>query len=609
TGCVNTQTLLVTVNPLPQLTTTSSVPAICIGDQVTLNATGASTYVWNPGNQSGASVIVSPTSTTTYTVTGTNALTGCVNTATLSVTVNPLPQLTLTSSVQAICIGDQVTLNASGASTYVWNPGALSGAVVNVSPAATTTYTVIGTNSLTGCIGTRTITVTVNSVPVVALGVDTTVCGGPYVLDAQNSGSAYLWSNNTTAQTLSVTTTGVYGVIVTDANGCSSEDSVSITINALPVVSLGADTSVCGPLVLNAGNVGSTYLWSSGDTSQTIAGSASGTYAVLVTNSLGCSSVDSVALTINPLPVVSLGNDISSCAVGPVTLDAGNVGMQYLWSSGNTSQTILVGIAGSYAVTVSDSLGCSATDSVNVSFTQLPTVTLGNDTSLCGGSLILDAGNTGSTYAWSNGDTTQTIVVIATALYGVTVTDSLGCSSTDSILVRVNTAPVIVFPLTQDTLCTLDTLFALTVSPAGGTFSGSFVTGSNFDPVASGVGTYTVYYTFTDTTTGCTSTDSATLVVDACTGIADNVFSETLFTVYPNPNNGFFNLALTNTSNREIRIQVYTVFGQVVYSDIASGLNGNLMRQIDLTNLANGAYYIRVTVGTTSQTMKVIKQD
>jgi hypothetical protein len=209
----------------------------------------------------------------------------------------------------------------------------------------------------------------------------------------------------------------------------------------------------------------------------------------------------------------------------------------------------------------------------------------------------------------TSGDTTQTIVATATALYGVTVTDSLGCSSTDSVLVTVNTPPVVVFSLAQDTLCTLDTLFALSASPAGGTFSGSFVTGSDFDPAAAGVGIYTVYYTFTDTTTGCTSTDSATLVVDACTGIADNAFSGTLFTVYPNPNNGFFNLVLTNANYAEISIQVYTVLGQIVYSDMASGLNGDVTRQIDLTNLANGAYYVKVTAGAATQTMKVMKQD
>ena len=608
TGCVNTQTVTVTVNALPVVAAASAAAAICVGDTTTLTGTGADTYTWNPGNLSGSTVSVSPVATTTYTVTGTNTVTGCVNTATVSVTVNALPVLAATSSSAAVCVGDSTTLSVTGANSYTWNPGNLSGASVNVAPVATTTYTVTGTNTVTGCVNTTTVAVTVNSLPVVALGADTAVCGGPLTLDAANTGSTYLWSDSSTAQTLSVTASGVYAVTVTNANGCEAVDSISVTINALPVVSLGVDTTVCGSLVLDAGNAGASYLWSDSTTAQTLTATASGVYSVMVTDSLGCSMTDTIAVNVNALPAVNLGNDVTACAGGPVLLDAGVAGMIYNWNTGDTTQTIFATTTGVFAVTATDSLGCSATDSVNVSFSALPVVNLGNDTTLCGGSVTLDAGTGGNIFTWSTGDTTQTILATSTALYGVTVTDSLGCSSTDSVLVTINAIPVVSLSLTQDTLCDQDSLFVLLGSPAGGTFGGAFVNGNTFDPVAAGVGSHVVYYTFTDAN-GCSATDSATVIVDPCTGVAENVFNGSLFTVYPNPNNGFFNLAITNANYAELSIQVYTVLGQVVYSDMVSNVTGDVIRPIDLTNFANGAYYVKVTTGAATQTVKVMKQD
>jgi hypothetical protein len=608
TGCVNTQTVTVTVNSLPVVAATSAAATICVGDTTTLTGTGADTYSWNPGNLSGSAVSVSPVATTTYTVTGTNTVTGCVNTATVSVTVNTLPVLAASSSSAAICVGDSATLSVTGADSYTWNPANLSGASVNVAPVATTTYTVTGTNTVTGCVNTTTVAVTVNNLPVVALGADTAVCGGPLTLDAANTGSTYLWSDSSTAQTLTVTVSGVYAVTVTNANGCEAVDSISVTINALPVVSLGADTTVCGSLVLDAGNAGASYLWSDSTTAQTLTATASGVYSVMVTDSLGCSATDSITVNVNALPAVNLGNDITACAGGPVLLDAGVAGMTYNWNTGDTTQTIFATTTGVFAVTATDSLGCSATDSVNVSFSALPLVNLGNDTTLCGGSVTLDAGTGGNIFIWSTGDSTQTIVAASTALYGVTVTDSLGCSSTDSVLVTINAIPVVSLSLTQDTLCDQDSLFVLLGSPAGGTFGGAFVSGNTFDPVAAGVGTHVVYYTFTDAN-GCSATDSATVIVDPCTGVAENVFNGSIFTVYPNPNNGFFNLAITNANYAELSIQVYTVLGQVVYSDMVSNVTGDVIRPIDLTNFANGAYYVKVTTGAATQTVKVMKQD
>ncbi|PXX90544.1 hypothetical protein DF185_23350, partial [Marinifilum breve] len=129
---------------------------------------------------------------------------------------------------------------------------------------------------------------------------------------------------------------GNYSVVVTDANGCSATDDVNVTVHPNPTVDLGADQETCAgnTITLDAGNSGSTYLWSNGSTTQTITVSTSGNYSVVVTDANGCSATDDVNVTVHPNPVVDLGTDQETCAGGTITLDAGNAGSTYLWSNG-----------------------------------------------------------------------------------------------------------------------------------------------------------------------------------------------------------------------------------------------------------------------------------
>jgi len=161
TGCSGANTSTVTVNPTPTVTAGSGT--VCAGSPANLTAGGATSYTWNPGGQTGASVVVSPTVTTTYTVTGDNG--GCTGTATSIVTVNNLPTV-VTSAVQdTICIGNSTGVSATGAVSYSWGPAtglsATTGSNVVASPTVTTNYTVTGTGS-NGCTNTDVITITVN---------------------------------------------------------------------------------------------------------------------------------------------------------------------------------------------------------------------------------------------------------------------------------------------------------------------------------------------------------------------------------------------------------------------------------------------------------------
>ena len=361
-GCANTATSTVTVNPLPVVNITTSSNAICLGSSATLAASGATSYTWMPGNLVGASIIVSPISTTTYTVTGTNG-NGCVNTSSVTVVVNPLPTVSVSASSNTICAGSPSILSASGAATYTWMPGNLTGSLITVLPASSTTYTVTGTDA-NGCNNTATSLITVNAIPIVALGPDVIQCGGTLILNAGNPGCTYLWSNSDTTQSITVSTSGTYSVVVTNA-GCTGSDVIQVTMNSAFVVSLGPDVIQCGgTLILNAGTPGSSYLWSNASTTQSITVSSSGTYSVVVTNTNGCIGSDVVIVTINPLP-----NLTASASSMVVCVDDANVTLTGTptggtWSGpGVTGSNLNPAIAGVGAQTASyaytDANGCS----------------------------------------------------------------------------------------------------------------------------------------------------------------------------------------------------------------------------------------------------------
>jgi hypothetical protein len=153
----NSSPLLITVNPSPTVTVNNGT--ICSGKSFTIVPSGANTYTYSSG-----SAIVSPTTNTNYNVIGTSSL-GCIssNTAVSSVSVNPNPTVTSVSNTSLICVGESATLTANGANAYTWNPGALTSSNIVISPTITTNYTVVGTNTLTGCTNQTTLTQSVSA--------------------------------------------------------------------------------------------------------------------------------------------------------------------------------------------------------------------------------------------------------------------------------------------------------------------------------------------------------------------------------------------------------------------------------------------------------------
>jgi uncharacterized delta-60 repeat protein len=336
--------------------------SICQGSSITLNAGNpGSIYLWSTG---ATTQTINVTDSGNYAVKVTNSLGAVTDTIHIAYYPNPVVNL---GNDTTFCSGNMLTLNAGNSgSTYLWNTSATT-QTIGVTTSGIYSVSVTDVHQ---CVGKDTVQVTVSTSPVIVnLGSDTSFCAGnTLTLNAGNAGSSYLWNNTASSQTIDVTTSGTYAVTVTDQSQCKGSDTINITVNPLPVVNLGNDTTFCAGNILDAQNAGMSFLWNTNATTQTIAVTNSGTYSVRVTDANQCSSSDTIQVITNPLPVVNLGNDTFAGNGNIITLDAGNAGDTYLWNTGATSQTINVINSGTYSVVVTNQNGCSSTDSIVITF-------------------------------------------------------------------------------------------------------------------------------------------------------------------------------------------------------------------------------------------------
>lgn len=434
-GCTDTEVSTVTVNPLPTVSMSGDT-VICLGDTTILTAGGGTGYSWNNGPTTAANTVI-PSTTTSYTVTVTDANT-CSNSRAVTVTVNPLPTVTITG-VDTICIGDTTTLTASGGTGYAWTNGPTT-AANTVSPTTTTSYTVTVTDANT-CRNTASQSVTVNPLPVLSFTGQDTVCNGDTTQITVSGGSSYVWSHGplTALVGLSPSTTTYYSVAATDSNGCSNTDSVQIFVNALPAVTITGNDSIClGDSTQLTGGGASTYTWSTGSTNATISVGppTTTTYTLTGIDGNGCSNTASLDVVVNALPTPSITGDTVICAGDSATLTASG-GATYFWDIFAAGPSITVSPANStvYSVTATDANGCEGTASQLVTVNALPTVPT-----------ITQSGNTMSvpsgyaTYQWFfngnpvSGATTNTYVGTASGNVYVVVSNAAGCDAQSATL-------------------------------------------------------------------------------------------------------------------------------------------------------------------------------
>ncbi len=359
----------------------------------------------------------------------------CETKDTIRVVFNNGPTVDLGEDLN-ICEGEEATIDALNPGlSYSWNTGETSQTIILD---ATGIFGVEVTNEF-GCIGSDSMNLIVNTLPVVELGNDTSICIGESVdLDANNTGLNYSWNTGGNSQQITINSSGIYGVEVRDAIGCLGSDSMELIVKDLPIVDLGDDQKICDgkSIELDAENAGLNYNWSNGASSQTVTLDESGIYSVEVTDEIGCLGTDEMELIVNPMPIVNLGNDTAICIGESVDLDAQNPGFNYTWNTGATSQSINITTTGNYEVRVFDEIGCADTSDMNLQVNELPVVDLGEDHVICEfESSTLDAANEGFNFIWNNGATSQTITVSEEGLYSVEVRDEIGCLGTDEIYI------------------------------------------------------------------------------------------------------------------------------------------------------------------------------
>lgn len=443
-GCTNTAISTVTVNPVPNILV-SGTNTLCIGQSTTLTATGGTSYTWTPGGIVSPSIAVSPTTTTVYNVVGTNAV-GCTKTATIQVVVNGLP--TVSSSSTTICRGSSGSITASGASTYTWSTGSI-GNSITVSPTVTTTYTVTGTNT-NGCGNTAVGQVSVNTQPVITInsGNPITVCQGQTVTLSGGGAITYTWSTGSNAGNINVSPSSntTYTLTGTAATGCTNVAVATVTVNALPSITIAGTGTVCnGKSTVLTANGGTSYTWSPGGaaTSITVSPSSNTVYTVTGTAANSCTSSAVTTVTVNALPSVSV-NNVTVCNGSPALLTASGTSGSYAWSTGATTSTIAPSPSSntSYTVTGTAANSCTNTAVAQVVIVAKPTVSVPSATICMNSTQVLTA--TGAnTYTWSttqNGPSVSVSPTITTT-YTVTGTAVSTCTNNATVTVQVNGLP------------------------------------------------------------------------------------------------------------------------------------------------------------------------
>ena len=493
-GCTGVITRIVQVYPQPNLSFTSTPTNICQGGSVTLNNTsnssnGAiSSWQWSFGNgqtstQLSPSVTYNTAGSYNITLIGTTSH-GCSDTLNQPVTVNALPVANAGNNI-AICVGQSTSLTATGGVSYSWTPGGSTSQTITVTPAAMTWYYVVVTNA-SGCTSRDSVNVSLKGLPVANAGPDKSVCIGGALSLTATGGGTYSWTpGGATTASISVSpaSTTNYIVTVTAANGCTRSDTARVTVNPLPIASAGPDKTICyGATATLTASGGTTYNWQhNGSTASTVYVNPTTptSYIVTVTSAAGCSTKDTVNVAINPTPVVA-GTNAFFCVGYSTVLNAGNPGMDYLWSpGGDTSQTLIVSSPGTYNVVVTNSFGCQGSGAFNVieGGTGLAPNPI-NVIDCQGANIVLDAGNSGMTYLWSTGDVSQTITVNTTGSYDVTVTDPGGCSATFTNNVTIQPLPVVNFTTSNACLGSVTTINNISTIGSGNIINWQWTIGS-----------------------------------------------------------------------------------------------------------------------------------
>lgn len=633
-ACSGTDTVNVTFNTVPQVTLGNDI-FLCTGDPIPALSSGVSnaqSYQWYNGTTliAGATdSVYTPTQPGIYSVTVSNGGV-CSGTDEILIVINAALPVALGNDI-AICDNAAIpTLHSNVVATnYTWylnyTTQVASGPADSIyTPTQAGIYTVIANSST--CNGTDTLELQINASPTAVITGDTVACQTQTLTVAGNSGATFTWSvdgllTGVTDSVYTTTQTGqhVYTVTVTNISGCTATAQTNVTVYQQAPSPNVADQAYCtGTLIpsLTTAVTGVSYQWYDaannpipGATNSSYQPSAPGTYSLTV-NIGTCSASDpaTVSEVASPAPVLSNISLCNGANLPALNANANVAGYTYQWTlnsnniSGATDSIYQVPagtVTGvyTYGVTVSNSqsgLTCSGNATMTLTVNPSVTVALAQGQTICAGdSASLDAQNSGSSYLWNTGATSQTIIVYDQNSYTVIVTDANGCTGTDNAQVTVNSAPSAAITASQTTLnnqilvCHEDSFPSLSaVAPTGGTvswnYNGTISTSSSIQVASGAYGIYEV--TVTDANL-CANKSSVEVIEDECGLTFYNVIT-------PNgdDDNPFFFIKNIETHTNCV-VRIYNRWGNKVYDRSNYKNDSNAFSGKDLPD---GTYFYSV---------------
>lgn len=515
-GCGNASGVIcVSVSPQPVIYTASAF--FCAGQTNTLMAFGAYTYTWLPFNMSGSAILITPTVSGCYTVTGTST-SGCTNSVAACYSVQPGSAITVSGNSVA-CYGQPTSFTASGASSYTWLPSNITGAVLSITPTTSGCYTVISNNS-GGCMSSAVKCISVQTGPTITAVGSNSLCAGSSATLLANGASTYTWlpgnlSGAIVAVTPSVST--CYTVIGTNSSGCVGLNYVCVQVVPKPTIVTSSSFFCSGQSNILSATGANTYTWqpfSLTGASIAISPTVSGCYTVTGTNSYGCTNSATGCYSVLPAPVISVTGNSVACAGGTTSLVASGAS-SYTWYPGGSTGPVLVSTPSAnvcYTVVGTNINGCIgvAYKCITVQYNQLY---ITGTNQLCAGSSANLLASGAATYTWNNGSHSPYITVSpsVSTCYTVSGTTSGGCIGYAVKCISVQAVPVI------------------TISGPGSTCSGNFVT-----LTASGASSYVWSNGSTNSSIGFYNNSTSVYSVTGSNGLCSSSAAYTMI-AYPRP--------------------------------------------------------------------------
>ena len=499
--------------------------------------------------------------------------------------------------------------------TYLWSNGETTQTITGL---CVGTYTVTVTDS-TGSPSTGSIEIISPPSIIFTDGISNATCSicndGTATINATGGmgGLQILWSTGDTTVSIINQPYGTYTVTITDSIGCGVTDTITISYNA--IAQAAGQNSLCFASCTGSASASSngvapfTYQWSNGATTQTINNLCPNTYYVTVIDSNGVSATDTIVITEPPQIIIADTSNNATCSTcndgnANITANGGTGALQILWSTGDTTASIINQLPGTYTVTISDSFGCGVTDTININYIAVAQ-TIGQN-SLCFATCTgtASAGSNGVspfTYQWSNSATTQSINNLCPNTYYVTVTDSNGVAAADTIVISEPTQLIVTDTSTNASCSTCNNGTAIS-NASGGTppLIYTWSNGATTNTIDSLLpGTYII--TVTDSN-NCVITDTVTVGFDI--GIQQFTIDNSPFTLYPNPADENITVQFSSPCTN-CTLQITNTLGEIIYESQIN-LHSEI---INLKSFSSGIYFLRIQTKDRWSVSKFVKSE